>query len=449
VRDGIKELELLVRSGHGLIHMDTAEEDRALLLLQHVASRLQIPIFTWNRARGLSRIDLQDFVYKTEEPYQAFRHVEGAKIGAMYHFADLGSHFGSHSALHAQMKAAVEDMGPRTGCIVVTGTGIEFPSEVKHLVTTFRLPGPSEQEYRDLITQIVRDVSERQHVLVHTSPEEMTLLLRHLKGLTLMEADKILTKAIIEDGCLSADDIQHVIDHKRRVIERDGLLEYYPVEQTMDDIADLKGLKAWLAKRTAVVQKPEKAEQFGLSFPRGVLLTGVPGCGKSLSAKAVAAEWRMPLLKLDPSNLYNKYIGQSEQNFKRAMAAAEKMAPVVLWIDELEKAFASGGEDGGVSRPRTTSASCRPSSCGRGASTRSSSWTCPGRRRGRRSFGFIWSRGIRIRAGMRCPSSRRSPTGFRGRRLKRWWWRRCIRRSATTGRWMVQSCGRRSGGRSR
>jgi SpoVK/Ycf46/Vps4 family AAA+-type ATPase len=118
----------------------------------------------------------------------------------------------------------------------------------------------------------------------------------------------------------------------------------------MANIADLVTLKGWLAKRRAVVKEPERAEQFGLTFPRGILLLGVPGCGKSLSAKAVAAEWALPLLKLDPSNLYNKFVGESESNFKRAMRAAERMSPVVLWIDELEKAFASGGEDGGVSQ---------------------------------------------------------------------------------------------------
>jgi len=119
----------------------------------------------------------------------------------------------------------------------------------------------------------------------------------------------------------------------------------------MAGVADLKTLKEWLAKRKAVVKSPESAEQFGLAFPKGMLLLGVPGCGKSLSAKAVASEWGLPLIKLDPSNLYNKYIGESEGNFKRAMKAAERMSPVVLWIDELEKAFASGGsEDGGVSQ---------------------------------------------------------------------------------------------------
>ena len=135
------------------------------------------------------------------------------------------------------------------------------------------------------------------------------------------------------------------------MVEREGLLEYYPTDQSFEAVADLASLRAWLAKRQGVVSAPMRAASYGLDFPRGVLLLGVPGCGKSLAAKAVASEWGLPLLKLDPSNLYNKYIGESERNFKRAMRAAERMAPVVLWIDELEKAFAAGGsEDGGVSQ---------------------------------------------------------------------------------------------------
>lgn len=349
--DAVHELGLLVRSGHGLIYIDTVEQERAALLLRHVTAKLDIPMFRWSRVKGLSRVDLEGAIYDTEEPLAAFRHVESARISAVYHFFDLGPHVGNNPLLAAQIKAAVSDLSSRTGCAVLTGAGIEFPAGLDAIVTTFVLPTPSEVEYRDLITQIVRDVSERQHVLVEMSPEELTVLTRHLKGITLMEAQKILTKAIIEDGCLSSDDIRHVIDAKKAVVEREGLLEYYPVEQTMTDIAALVHLKAWLAKRAAVVRDPEKAEAFGLQFPKGVLLIGVPGCGKSLSAKAVAAEWQLPLLKLDPSNLYNKFIGESEQNFKRAMAAAERMSPVVLWIDELEKAFASGGsEDGGVSQ---------------------------------------------------------------------------------------------------
>jgi SpoVK/Ycf46/Vps4 family AAA+-type ATPase len=213
------------------------------------------------------------------------------------------------------------------------------------------LPGPGPEEFRTLLGQILRDVSARQHVEVSLTRDEIDQLLSHLAGFTLLEAEKTLTKAIVEDGELTLDAINHVVDAKRRVVEREGLLEYYPVETSMQEVADLAGFKGWLSARTAVIRSPSRAREMGLPFPKGVLLLGVPGCGKSLSAKAVSAEWSLPLLRFDPSALYNKYIGESEQNFRRAMKAAERMAPVVLWIDELEKAFASGGsEDGGVSQ---------------------------------------------------------------------------------------------------
>jgi SpoVK/Ycf46/Vps4 family AAA+-type ATPase len=173
----------------------------------------------------------------------------------------------------------------------------------------------------------------------------------NLSGLSLVEAEKILTRLIVEDGVLSARDVERVSSAKRQMVEQDGLLEYYPVDEGLAQVAGLSGLKGWLGRRRGVVSDPHKAAEFGLSFPKGVLLLGVPGCGKSLCAKAVAHEWGLPLLKLDPGNLYDKYIGDSEKNFKRAMQTAERMAPIVLWIDELEKAFASasGDADGGVS----------------------------------------------------------------------------------------------------
>jgi SpoVK/Ycf46/Vps4 family AAA+-type ATPase len=148
--------------------------------------------------------------------------------------------------------------------------------------------------------------------------------------------------------------VERALEAKRKMVQQDGLLEYWPAEEGMANVAGLAGLKAWLAKRRNIVADPLGASEFGLSFPKGVLLLGVPGCGKSLCAKAVAHEWGLPLLKLDPANLYDKYVGDSEKNFKRAMQTAERLAPIVLWIDELEKAFAGGSaggeDDGGVSR---------------------------------------------------------------------------------------------------
>jgi SpoVK/Ycf46/Vps4 family AAA+-type ATPase len=350
-QDVLRDLQLLFRSRYGLICIETEEEDRALALLHHVADRISVPLFTWSRVEGIRRVDRKGAIFETKEAGKAMAHVAAADIPAIYHFHGVGGHLESNELFRAHLKAGIRKLEECDGAVVLTGTEMILPSDLEHLAATVVLPAPGEEEYRELLSNLLRDLTDRQYVEVSMSKEEMAGLLKHLSGLTLLESEKILTKAIIEDGRLASEDIRHVIEAKKAVVEREGLLEYYPVEQSMADIADLANLKAWLGKRKNVVANPLKAEEFGLTFPRGVLLLGVPGCGKSLSAKAVASEWGLPLLKFDTSNLYNKYIGESEKNFKRAIRAAERMAPVILWIDELEKAFAAGGtEDGGVSQ---------------------------------------------------------------------------------------------------
>jgi hypothetical protein len=350
-KDALKDLQLLVRSRYGLIYVDTPEEERAEGLLRHLADAMGLPLFIWTRSRGLVRSGMPDAIYDSRDPVKAVRNIESGGQPGIYHLQALARSLDGQDLLQAHLRDAARSLEQRDGALVLTGEGVELPATLKEIAAVLTLPGPSDEEFRELLGRIVRDLSARQDIEVSLSREEMNTLVKNLSGLTLMEAGKVLTKAIVEDGSLTAADIRRVIDAKREVVEREGLLEYYPAETTMAGVADLKTLKGWLAKRTAVVKSPEKAEQFGLGFPRGVLLLGVPGCGKSLSAKAVASEWGLPLLKLDPSNLYNKYVGESEGNFKRAMRAAERMAPVVLWIDELEKAFAAGGtEDGGVSQ---------------------------------------------------------------------------------------------------
>ncbi len=348
--DAVHELTLLVRSRHPLVVVETPEEERVRGLLGLAADRLDLPLLVWSPARGLTRSGASGGVYGTEPAQAALAHVAASPVPAVYHFPDLAPLLRGDAVVGAQLREALRSLRTVGGTLFVTGAALELGPGLAALATEFPLPTPTEHELRDLLTRLVEDVGGRQRLDVAMTPSEVDRLLRQLQGLTLIEAEKILTKAMVEDGRLTADDISHVIDAKKDVIEREGLLEYYPVDDRMPEIADLVRLRAWLAKRRAFVTRPQEASEFGLSFPKGVLLLGVPGCGKSLSAKAVAAEWRLPLLKLDPSNLYNKYVGQSEANFKRAMRAAERMAPVVLWIDELEKAFAvGGGDDGGVS----------------------------------------------------------------------------------------------------
>jgi hypothetical protein len=350
--DALRDLELLLRSRYGLIHLVTLEERRALSLLRHLADDVGIPLFRWSRLQGLALDGGDGAIYATRGLGAAFGHIAASGHPAVYHFHGVGHEIAADAVLAEQLREAVSSLERIRGAVVVTDADVRLPDALRPLVATVSLPGPGREDFDGLLRHIVRDLSRRRQVDVALSEEERALLVSHLAGLTLLEAEKILTKAIVEDGRLDVDDVRHVIAAKRAVVEREGLLEYYPLEEAgVAEVADLRRLRRWLDKRKAVVAEPLRAGEFGLPFPRGVLLLGVPGCGKSLSAKAVAMEWRLPLLKLDTSTLYNKFIGESEKNFRRAMRTAERMAPVVLWIDEIEKAFASGGdEDGGVSQ---------------------------------------------------------------------------------------------------
>ncbi len=348
--DLIKELKLLIRSRYSLICLETTEEDRAESLLRHLADHMNLAFFFWTVNRGLQRSDIEKTIYGTIDPKLAMDHIEISRFPAVYHFQGLGP-FLEDMVLGAKLTQAARTFTEIEGALILTGTGVQVPDSVKPHTARVRPSPPQRQDYLELLQHIFRDLSARMQIKVEMSKKDLNRFIHNLKGLTLLEAEKILTKAFIEDGRLAPNDLKVVIQAKKAIIEREGLLEYFPVEESMSDIAGLRRLKIWLTKRKPIITDPKLAEQYGLPFPKGILLLGIPGSGKSLCAKAVAMEWGLPLLKMDPSNLYNKYIGESEKNFKRAMATSEKMSPVVLWIDEIEKAFFAGGtEDGGVSQ---------------------------------------------------------------------------------------------------
>jgi AAA+ superfamily predicted ATPase len=347
--EALADLELLIRSRYGLIHIDTVEEERVQLLLRHLSDRLSLPFLIWSRTRGICRDGHANGVYETQEPAQALAHIVSSQMAALYHFPAFDGISGNDLIVQ-RLKEVAGELGRRSGALVLTGTDVAFPPPLRHLAASLALPAPSESELRTLFRHIARDMGRRQPVTVTLTPAEESRMLQALRGLTLLEAEKVLTRAMVEDGILSGDDIGHVLDAKKRLVEREGVLEYYPVEESMADVAGMHGLKEWLRRRSGILTDPDRARDFGLTFPRGLLLIGVPGCGKSLCARTVAAEWKLPLLRMDTASLYNKFVGETENNFRRAMRTAAAVAPCVLFIDELEKAFASGGtDDGGVS----------------------------------------------------------------------------------------------------
>ncbi len=350
-KDTFDELAVLVRARYALIILETRELARAEEGLARIAADLSLLYFRWTRSRGLRRgyAASDPLVERTETPCSALAHIvtEGA---GLFYFRDLGAHLDDPEVV-SHVLDAVTHFSTRRGALVLTGHDISIPEALRPHATVVTLPGPTYDDYRRIVEKVVRDLSAKMPVRVEISAPDRKRLINNLTGLSMLEAEKIITKLVVQDGALATRDVERVSAAKRQIVQQDGLLEYYPTVEGLENVAGLNGLKAWLSRRRAVVTDPLRAEESGLSFPKGVLLLGVPGCGKSLCAKAVAREWGLPLLKLDPGNLYDKYIGDSEKNFKRAMQTAERMAPIVLWIDELEKAFASvGGEsDGGVS----------------------------------------------------------------------------------------------------
>ena len=175
----------------------------------------------------------------------------------------------------------------------------------------------------------------------------------NFKGLTKSEIFSILSLAYSDDGELGKQDLKLIFEQKQQKIRKSGILEMIPLKETMEDIGGLEVLKKWLKKKAVVMKNLDQAKRFGVDSPKGVLIAGVPGCGKSLSAKAAADLFQVPLLRMDMGRLMGKYVGESEENLRKAIALAEAISPCVLWVDELEKAFAGIGGAGGAAEVTT------------------------------------------------------------------------------------------------
>jgi AAA+ superfamily predicted ATPase len=348
--DIVRDLELLVRSRYALIFLDTDEDERADEVMQYLATSVALPLFNWSPTKGLRRAGIENSGYDTVSPVKALGFIEASHLPALYHMHGLADSLGDANVV-AKLKDVATNFARGTGAIVISGPSATIPPALSALATRIALPAPSPVDYKRVLDQVVRETGARMRVSVTLTTDETMQLIGNLRGVTLLEAERILTRAIIEDGKLDATDIPKVIAAKREAVAKDGVLQYVSADAGMGDVVGLDGLKGWLAKRRLILTEPGRASQFGLTFPKGLLLLGVPGCGKSLCCKAVAKEWALPLLKLDTGSLYDKFVGETEKNFRRALDTAEKVAPDVLWIDEIEKAFASGSgdADGGLS----------------------------------------------------------------------------------------------------
>lgn len=350
-RRSLHDLKSLVLSFHSLIAIETVEEERVHSLLQEVAADLRLPFYEWSLTNGLSRPNGGVYLTGTSDPLTALRHIDDTgSADAIYLLKDMAPHLTNPNTARV-VRDLAQKMHATHSVLVLTGDPVELPRDIDALAVRFTLELPDDDELRAIVRSVVDSFSARGRVQIELTREEAQRLVHALSGLTLNQARHVVAQAIVEDGRLTAADIQKIIRSKGEMIEKGGILEFFPLEENSFEIGGFSRLKAWLSD--ARVGFSPEAKAMNLEAPKGVLLVGVQGCGKSLAAKFIAREWQLPLLKLDAGRLYEKYVGETEKNFRKATTLAEAMAPVVLWIDEVEKVFAQGGSaesDGGLSQ---------------------------------------------------------------------------------------------------
>jgi MoxR-like ATPase len=344
------DLKTLILSFHPAVVIESVEEERVGRLVQEVASGLRLPLFEWSLTKGLTGPGTEYAIHGTADPLGMLRHVASLTIEAVFHLRDLAVHLGRPEVQRAFLDAAAVFSRNRS-TMVLSGVSTDVPSAIAQSVVVLHLELPTADELRRLIGSVSGAMkSSGRDIRIDLQPEDLDALVGAMSGLTLNQARQALARTLISDGRLSREDIDSILERKAQIIEDGGLLEYYPLSENAFEIGGFRQFREWL-DRARVGFGPE-ARALNLAPPRGVLIVGVQGCGKSLAAKVTAREWRMALLKLDAGRLMDKYIGESEKNFRRAIEMAESMAPTVLWIDEIEKGFAAGGSevDGGLGR---------------------------------------------------------------------------------------------------
>jgi hypothetical protein len=349
-RTSVHDLKGLVLSFHSLIGVETVEEDRVRSLLIEVATDLKLPFYEWSLTSGFNRLHGAT-INGTQDALAALHHIsEIENTDAIYLMKDLARHLENPNIGRALRELAQKLTSTRSA-LVLTGDPLELPRDVEEIAVRFTLEMPDVTELRDVVRSVVDSISTRQRVQIDLSRYDALRLVQALQGLTVNQARQVVAQAIVENGTLSAAAIRTIVHCKGEMIERGGILEFFPIEENNFEIGGFARLKDWLD--SARVGFSPEARALNLDAPKGVLLVGVQGCGKSLAAKFIARQWGLPLLKLDAGRLYEKYVGESEKNFRKATGLAEAMAPVILWIDEIEKTFAQGGSgesDGGLSQ---------------------------------------------------------------------------------------------------
>jgi len=351
-QDPRRELEMLLASRFALIVIESREEARVLQLVCDASFRAGRGrgwgIYQWTVTEGMRRVDVDmgDSQRTLADPAQFLKHLKATPAAGIYVLLDFHPYLADPMNVRMLKDIAQGyDKVPRT--LVLMSHEVTVPQELEHLVARLKLGTPTREERLQVVTRVAQEWAQAnggRQVKIDT--QALDHLIDNLTGLEAPDTERLARQAIYNDGALAMADLPGVLAAKYQLLNRGGTLTYEPDPAKFADVGGLVRLRQWLISRKAAFDgtAPE------LDPPKGAMLLGVQGCGKSLAARAAAGILGVPLLRLDFASLYSKWHGESEKNLRDSLRAAEGLAPCVLWVDELEKALAAGDGDSGISR---------------------------------------------------------------------------------------------------
>jgi SpoVK/Ycf46/Vps4 family AAA+-type ATPase len=337
-----------------IIVIETRDEKRMLNLLRTIAlsgtTTEYLPLFRWTITDGLQRLDIElEPQLHNSDPPDVLRHIRAVNKPGIYALLDFHPYLQDPVNIRL-MKDICIKYGQIARQLILISHKVELPNELESYTARFDMALPTEDERERIIKRVARDYSnENPGSRVQTDPKAYRLLIQNLAGLTDHDTETLARNAIFHDGAITKSDLPHVMQAKYELLNRGGILHYEYDTAKFSSVGGLENLKRWLSLRKPAFLAENKLTH--LDTPKGIMLIGVQGCGKSLAAKATAGIFGLPLLRLDFATLYNKYHGETEKNLRDSLGTADVMAPCVLWIDEIEKGIAGrGGETGTTQR---------------------------------------------------------------------------------------------------
>ncbi|WP_426416249.1 AAA family ATPase [Aestuariirhabdus sp. LZHN29] len=345
----VRDLEVILETGVSLLVVESPDEPRVLQLMTRLALARSTPLYCWSVADGLRSLGFGERVDNREhtDPEPLLRHIRAFQGGGLFVLCDFHPYIKDEPLnIRLLKEIAMNELAQRS-TVVLLSHAVNLPDELNHYAARFELAMPSQAQLMGIIREEAQQWSSRNRdQRVRTDNRSLNQLVDHLRGLSWSEARKLARNAIVDDGAIDGGDVEEVKRSKFALMNRDDVLSYEFDTARFADVGGLEAFKDWLSRRRKSFLEP----QADTDIPKGVMLLGVQGSGKSLAAKAVAGVWNLPLLRLDFGVLYNKYFGETERNLRRALQLAEAMAPAVLWVDEIEKSIASGDNDQGTSK---------------------------------------------------------------------------------------------------